>query len=108
MTRRRALVVKRLIDLVGASIGFVALSPVMAWTALGIAVTLGRPIIFRQERPGLHGKLFEIVKFRTMRPPRRGEVWYMTDDSGSPGSGASSARRASTSCRSCGTSCAAR
>ena len=52
----------------------------MAWTALGIAVTQGRPILFRQSRPGLDGKPFVIAKFRTMRPPRPGEVWYMTDE----------------------------
>jgi len=80
-TRRRlALALKHGIDLVGAAAAIVALSPILAWAALGVAVTLGRPILFRQERPGLHGKPFEIVKFRTMRPPRPGEVWYMTDD----------------------------
>lgn len=75
-----ALVVKRGTDLVGAAVALVLLSPVIAWAALGVAVTLGRPILFRQERPGLQGKPFEIVKFRTMRPPRQGEVWYMTDE----------------------------
>jgi lipopolysaccharide/colanic/teichoic acid biosynthesis glycosyltransferase len=75
-----ALAVKRGIDLVGAAAVVVALSPVLAWTTLGVAVTQGRPIFFRQERPGLHGRPFEIVKFRSMRPPRRGEVWYMTDE----------------------------
>ena len=79
-TKRLALVVKRGIDLVGAAVAVVVLSPVLAWTALGVAVTQGRPILFRQERPGLHGKPFEIIKFRTMRPPRPGEVWYMTDE----------------------------
>ncbi len=80
-TRKRwALAVKRGIDLVGAATAMVALSPVLAWTALGVAVTQGRPILFRQERPGIHGKPFAIVKFRTMRPPRQGEVWYMTDE----------------------------
>jgi len=80
-TRKRwALAVKRGIDIVGAVAALVALSPVLAWTAVGVAVTQGRPILFRQKRPGIHGKPFVIVKFRTMRPPRRGEVWYMTDE----------------------------
>ena len=80
-TRKRwALTAKRGIDIVGAVTAMVALAPLLAWTALGVAVTLGRPILFRQERPGVHGQPFEIVKFRTMRPPRRGEVWYMTDE----------------------------
>jgi lipopolysaccharide/colanic/teichoic acid biosynthesis glycosyltransferase len=78
--KRWALAVKRGVDLVGAAAAVVALSPVMAWTALGIAVTQGRPILFRQARPGLGGKPFRIAKFRTMRPPRRSEIWYMTDE----------------------------
>ena len=80
-TRKRwALAVKRGIDIVGAVAAVVALSTVLAWTAVGVAVTQGRPILFRQKRQGIHGKPFVIVKFRTMRPPRRGEVWYMTDE----------------------------
>lgn len=74
------LAIKRGVDIVGAAAAMVVLSPVLAWTALGVSVTQGRPILFRQERPGIHGKPFAIVKFRTMRPPRRGEVWYMTDE----------------------------
>jgi lipopolysaccharide/colanic/teichoic acid biosynthesis glycosyltransferase len=71
---------KRGLDVVGAATGLVVLAPVLAWSALGVAVTLGRPILFRQQRPGLHGEPFEILKFRTMRPPRAGEVWFMTDE----------------------------
>jgi lipopolysaccharide/colanic/teichoic acid biosynthesis glycosyltransferase len=74
-----ALRVKRGIDVVGATAGLVALSPVLAATAAGIAATQGRPILFRQKRPGQGGRIFEIYKFRTMRPPRPGEVSYLTD-----------------------------
>ena len=74
------LLVKRAIDIVGAAVGLVVLSPVLAWTSVAVAATLGLPILFRQRRPGLHGEPFEIVKFRTMRPPRAGEVWYMSDE----------------------------
>ncbi len=77
--RRRRLAVKRVIDVLGAVVGLVVLSPVVAVTALALLVTQGRPIFFRQERPGLHGELFSIVKFRTMRSPRPGEVWYSSD-----------------------------
>ncbi len=82
MTTRKswALGLKRGVDVVGAAAAVVALSPVIAWTALGIAITQGRPILFRQTRPGLHGTPFVITKFRTMRSPRRSEIWYMTDE----------------------------
>jgi lipopolysaccharide/colanic/teichoic acid biosynthesis glycosyltransferase len=72
--------VKRGVDVVGAALGLVIVSPILAWTAVGALLTQGRPILFRQVRPGLHGKLFTICKFRTMRPPRPGEVWYLNDD----------------------------
>jgi sugar transferase EpsL len=72
--------VKRGVDVVGAALGLVIVSPILAWTAVGALLTQGRPILFRQVRPGLHGKLFTICKFRTMRPSRPGEVWYLNDD----------------------------
>ena len=78
--RAAALALKRAIDIVGAAVGLVVLSPVLAWTAVGVAATLGRPVLFRQVRPGLHGEPFRILKFRTMRSPRANEAWYMTDE----------------------------
>ncbi len=77
--RRFALSIKRGIDVVGAIAGMVVLSPILAWAALGVAAAQGFPIFFRQDRPGLHGKPFSIIKFRTMRSPRPGEVWYDSD-----------------------------
>jgi sugar transferase EpsL len=77
---RLELVVKRGLDVIGATMAAVALAPVLAWVALAIAATVGRPILFRQERSGLGGRPFTIVKFRTMRAPRAGEVWYLTDN----------------------------
>ncbi|MCG8448060.1 MAG: sugar transferase [Pirellulales bacterium] len=44
------------------------LSPVCLLIALAILTTMGRPILFRQRRPGLHGKVFTLIKFRTMQP----------------------------------------
>jgi lipopolysaccharide/colanic/teichoic acid biosynthesis glycosyltransferase len=70
---------KRAIDLIGASVGLVVLSPLMATITLGLFVSQGRPILFRQVRPGLHGRPFLIAKFRTMRPPAPGEIAYQTD-----------------------------
>ncbi|WP_324291572.1 sugar transferase [Corallococcus sp. BB11-1] len=57
---------KRCIDVVAAGLGLVCLSPVMAATALFVRVTMGRPVLFRQQRPGLEGRLFTVLKFRSM------------------------------------------
>jgi len=66
--REAGLVVKRLIDVVGAAVGLVILSPVLLVTAILIRVRDGSPVIFRQTRVGLHGRSFTILKFRTMAP----------------------------------------
>lgn len=77
--RASRLRIKRLIDATGAATALVLLSPVVAWVALAVAATEGRPILFRQRRPGLGGNPFMLYKFRTMRVPRPGEVYYLTD-----------------------------
>lgn len=57
---------KRLFDVVIASLGLILLSPIILVTAQIIRVKLGSPILFKQKRPGLHGKIFTVYKFRTM------------------------------------------
>jgi sugar transferase EpsL len=57
---------KRTIDLVAALLLFVLLSPVIAGTAAVIAWRMGFPVLFRQQRPGRHGRPFVLLKFRTM------------------------------------------
>jgi exopolysaccharide biosynthesis polyprenyl glycosylphosphotransferase len=57
---------KRLMDVVGASLGLLLLSPILAGVALAIVLTDGRPVFFMQERIGLHGRRFRMIKFRTM------------------------------------------
>jgi sugar transferase EpsL len=79
-SRRLRLAAKRALDVFCAASAGIVLSPVLAAVALAVAATQGRPILFRQRRPGLSGKPFTIVKFRTMRAPRTGEVWYLTDE----------------------------
>ena len=64
--RELALATKRLIDIVGATIGLILLSPILLGVAIAIAATDGRPVLFRQQRAGLNGRPFQIVKFRTM------------------------------------------
>lgn len=58
---------KRLIDITASSAALVALSPVLAVTAYKVKKNLGSPVIFKQTRPGLNGKPFEMIKFRTMK-----------------------------------------
>jgi lipopolysaccharide/colanic/teichoic acid biosynthesis glycosyltransferase len=58
---------KRLLDFTAALAALVLLSPLIAVLALLIRTKLGSPVFFRQQRPGLHGKPFTLVKFRTMR-----------------------------------------
>lgn len=58
--------IKRPQDFLCAGAAAVVLSPVMAVTAVLVRVKLGSPVIFKQKRPGLNGKIFELYKFRTM------------------------------------------
>jgi lipopolysaccharide/colanic/teichoic acid biosynthesis glycosyltransferase len=58
---------KRAMDVVVAAAALVVLAPVLAAVALLVVLTMGRPVLFRQVRPGRHGQRFELVKFRTMR-----------------------------------------
>jgi exopolysaccharide biosynthesis polyprenyl glycosylphosphotransferase len=61
-----AMHVKRYVDIVGAIVGLVVLSPILVVAAVAILLTDGRPVLFRQQRAGLNGRPFRIVKFRTM------------------------------------------
>lgn len=62
--RRRG---KRMVDVVGAGAAIVVLSPVLAGTAIGVRWKLGKPVLFVQERGGLNGSSFRLMKFRTLR-----------------------------------------
>src|SRR6185437_5894168 len=66
MHRGKNMSAKRIMDLTLATIGLIALSPLIAATAILVRVKLGSPVLFRQQRPGLHGRPFSFVKFRTM------------------------------------------
>ena len=58
---------KRLLDIVIASTALVLLSPLYFYVAHKVKKNLGSPVLFRQVRPGLHGKPFEMIKFRSMK-----------------------------------------
>ncbi len=61
------LAAKRVLDVCAAAAGLLATAPLLAGVAVAIRVTMGSPVLFRQIRPGLSGRPFEIVKFRTLR-----------------------------------------
>jgi len=58
---------KRVVDIFGAGLGLLVLSPLILCLAWMIRRRLGSPVLFRQVRPGLQGRPFEMIKFRTMR-----------------------------------------
>ena len=66
-SREIQLAIKRVFDVAGAAVALVLLAPLLAMIALAIWISMGRPILFRQVRPGLYGRLFTLYKFRTMR-----------------------------------------
>ncbi|HJZ61660.1 MAG TPA: sugar transferase [Miltoncostaeaceae bacterium] len=68
--RSFAFAVKHFLDRLAALVGLMALAPVLAATALAIRLDLGRPVLFRQLRVGRDGRVFTMVKFRSMREPR--------------------------------------
>ena len=60
-------VVKRTIDIVCSGLGLIVLSPILLITAVLIRIKLGSPIFFTQDRLGKDGKVFKMIKFRTMK-----------------------------------------
>lgn len=63
----RSAAVKRGIDIAGACIGLALGALPMAVVAIAVRISMGRPVLFKQVRPGLGGEPFTLVKFRTMR-----------------------------------------
>ncbi len=68
--------VKRFFDIIIALLGLIITSPLWVFASLSILISMGPPVIFSQIRPGLHGKPFKMLKFRTMLD--------MRDDHGDP------------------------
>ena len=58
---------KRLIDILITSLALILLSPLFIWVVYKVRKNLGSPIFFYQERPGKNGKLFKMIKFRSMK-----------------------------------------
>lgn len=72
--------VKRPLDFACSLVALVGLSPVMGITALLVRKNLGSPVIFRQKRPGIDGRIFEIYKFRSMTDERDEDGNLLPDD----------------------------
>lgn len=72
--------IKRPQDFCCALAAIIVLSPVMAVTALLVRLKLGSPVLFKQERPGLNGKVFTLYKFRTMTDEKDSEGNFLPDE----------------------------
>lgn len=76
-------ILKRAVDIIGAAAGIVISSPIMLLAALAVRLTSRGPVIFKQERVGLHNKTFKMYKFRTMamqKPSAEQKAWTVKDD----------------------------
>lgn len=76
-------IIKRAVDIVGSFVGIVLTSPIMLASAIAVKVSSPGPIIFKQERVGLHNKSFYMYKFRSMRQQSSKEekkAWTVKDD----------------------------
>lgn len=62
--------IKRVLDIILSGLALIVLSPMIFVTAMLVRTKLGSPVIFTQERPGLHEKIFKLYKFRTMTDER--------------------------------------
>jgi len=80
MSKRVQAYLKRVFDVGVSATALVVLAPVMGLIALAVWRTMGRPVLFCQVRPGLHGKPFVMYKFRTMRDLRDAEGKLLPDE----------------------------
>ncbi|WP_213979738.1 sugar transferase [Sphingomonas sp. dw_22] len=71
--------IKRAIDVVGAAAGLFFLSPIVLLCAAAVAWSMGRPVLFRQQRPGQGGRPFGMIKFRTMSDARDANGRLLSD-----------------------------
>ena len=67
MISRGQVVLKRAVDITGASLGLLVLSPLLLFLYIAIRRDMSEPVFFRQVRPGRNGTPFEMIKFRSMR-----------------------------------------
>jgi len=81
--RRHGWAVKRALDISAAGLGLIALAPVLAACAVAVRFDTGPGVLFRQQRTGLDGRVFTVLKFRTLRPSNEHESatrWNISQD----------------------------
>ena len=74
------LIIKRVIDILGSLIGLIILSPVFIVTSILVYIKLGSPIFFIQKRVGKNNKVFNMIKFRTMKNDKNKFGEYLSDE----------------------------
>ncbi len=72
--------IKRPQDFLCATLAIIVFSPILLITGLLVRIKLGSPVLFKQQRPGLHGKIFTLYKFRTMTDARDKNGNLLPDD----------------------------
>ena len=72
--------IKRPQDFLCATLAIIVFSPILLITGLLVRIKLGSPVLFKQQRPGLHGKIFTLYKFRTMTDARYKNGNLLPDD----------------------------
>lgn len=87
LARRIQLLIKRLIDIVVSIMGLILFSPVLLVLAIVIRLKLGSPVLFCQQRPGLNGKPFVLIKFRTMTDAKDSDGKLLLDSERLPAFG---------------------
>jgi sugar transferase EpsL len=74
------MLIKRLFDFIVSLFGLLLVSPVIVITAILVRIKLGSPVLFKQQRPGLHGQPFFVYKFRTMTDQRDADGSLLSDE----------------------------
>ena len=83
LTNTGNILIKRAVDIVGSLFGIAITSPIMLLSAIAVKLTSPGPVIFKQERVGLHNKTFNMYKFRSMEKQAPGEekkAWTVRND----------------------------
>jgi len=79
-TRKSVWILKRIVDVFGAAFLMIMLAPVATLVGLVVALDVGYPVVFWQQRPGLHGRPFKLFKFRTMAAPHDRHLRRVPDE----------------------------